>query len=588
MTPDALLTLATVLAVLLALTLTSVGPDLVMIAALTFLLSSGVLDTRQALAGFANEGLITVGVLFIVATGLRETGGMAWLAQRILGRPTRLVEAQARMMVPAAVMSSFMNNTPLVAMLVPVVLEWAKKLRMSPSKFMMPLSFATILGGLCTEIGTSTNVVVYGLLRDATGEKPGMFAIAPIGIVCAIVGIGYMLLASRFLLKDRKPVLSLDSDPREYTVEMMVEAGGALAGRTIEEAGLRHLPGAYLIEIERDGDAIVAVGPEQRLKGDDRLIFVGIVDSIVELQRIRGLRPATNQVFKLDAHRDARCLVEAVVSGTCPLVGRTIRDGRFRNVYNAAVIAVARNGERIKRKIGDIVLETGDVLLLETNNSFAETHRNSRDFLLVTQLDNSSPVRHERAGVAVLILAGMVGLAATGVMTMLNAALLAACLMLATRCVTGPIARRSIDWQVLTVIGAALGIGKALETSGGAEIIVTQFLLVAGSNPWLALVVIYGLTMVFTELMSNNAAAAMMFPLALATAEALGVSHLPFVFAIMIAASCGFATPIGYQTNLMVYGPGGYQFRDFVSFGGLLNLVVWAVAVTVIPLVYGF
>lgn len=588
MTPDALLTLATVLAVLLALTLTSVGPDLVMIAALTFLLSSGVLDTRQALAGFANEGLITVGVLFIVATGLRETGGMAWLAQRILGRPTRLVEAQARMMVPAAVMSSFMNNTPLVAMLVPVVLEWAKKLRMSPSKFMMPLSFATILGGLCTEIGTSTNVVVYGLLRDATGEKPGMFAIAPIGIVCAIVGIGYMLVASRFLLKDRKPVLSLDSDPREYTVEMMVEAGGALAGRTIEEAGLRHLPGAYLIEIERDGDAIVAVGPEQRLKGDDRLIFVGIVDSIVELQRIRGLRPATNQVFKLDAHRDARCLVEAVVSGTCPLVGRTIRDGRFRNVYNAAVIAVARNGERIKRKIGDIVLETGDVLLLETNNSFAETHRNSRDFLLVTQLDNSSPVRHERAGVAVLILAGMVGLAATGVMTMLNAALLAACLMLATRCVTGPIARRSIDWQVLTVIGAALGIGKALETSGGAEIIVTQFLLVAGSNPWLALVVIYGLTMVFTELMSNNAAAAMMFPLALATAEALGVSHLPFVFAIMIAASCGFATPIGYQTNLMVYGPGGYQFRDFVSFGGLLNLVVWAVAVTVIPLVYGF
>lgn len=588
MTPDALLTLATVLAVLLALTLTSVGPDLVMIAALTFLLSSGVLDTRQALAGFANEGLITVGVLFIVATGLRETGGMAWLAQRILGRPTRLVEAQARMMVPAAVMSSFMNNTPLVAMLVPVVLEWAKKLRMSPSKFMMPLSFATILGGLCTQIGTSTNVVVYGLLRDATGEKPGMFAIAPIGIVCAIVGIGYMLVASRFLLKDRKPVLSLDSDPREYTVEMMVEAGGALAGRTIEEAGLRHLPGAYLIEIERDGDAIVAVGPEQRLKGDDRLIFVGIVDSIVELQRIRGLRPATNQVFKLDAHRDARCLVEAVVSGSCPLVGRTIRDGRFRNVYNAAVIAVARNGERIKRKIGDIVLETGDVLLLETNNSFAETHRNSRDFLLVTQLDNSSPVRHERAGVAVLILAGMVGLAATGVMTMLNAALLAACLMIATRCVTGPIARRSIDWQVLTVIGAALGIGKALETSGGAEIIVTQFLVVAGSNPWLALVVIYGLTMVFTELMSNNAAAAMMFPLALATAEALGVSHLPFVFAIMIAASCGFATPIGYQTNLMVYGPGGYQFRDFVSFGGLLNLVVWAVAVTVIPLVYGF
>jgi len=588
MSPEALLTLATVLAVLLALTLSTVGPDLVMVAALTFLLSCGVLDSKEALAGFANEGLITVGVLFIVASGLRETGGMAWLAQRVLGQPTRLVVAQARMMIPTAVMSSVMNNTPLVAMLVPVVNDWAKKLRMSPSYFMMPLSFATILGGLCTEIGTSTNVVVYGLLRDATGERPGLFAIAPVGIACAAVGIAYMLLASRLLLKERKPALSLDSDPREYTVEMMVEPGGALAGRTIEEAGLRRLPGTYLIEIERDGDAIVAVGPEQRLKDDDRLIFVGIVDSIVELQRIRGLRPATNQVFKLDAHRDARCLVEAVVSASCPLVGGTIRDGRFRNVYNAAVIAVARNGMRIKRKIGDIVLEAGDVLLLETHNAFADTQRNSRDFLLVTQLADSAPVRHDRAGVAVAILLGMIALAATEVMTMLNAALVAACLMIATRCVTGPIARRSIDWQVLTVIGAALGIGKALETSGGAQFIVTHFLGFAGHDPFLALVVIYGLTMVFTELMSNNAAAAMMFPLALATAETLGVSHMPFVFGIMIAASCGFATPIGYQTNLMVYGPGGYQFRDFVVFGGVLNLVTWAVAVTVLPLVYGF
>ncbi|MGE3774828.1 MAG: SLC13 family permease, partial [Gammaproteobacteria bacterium] len=322
--------------------------------------------------------------------------------------------------------------------------------------------------------------------------------------------------------------------------------------------------------------------------GDDRLIFVGIVDSIVELQRIRGLRPATNQVFKLDAHRDARCLVEAVVSASCPLVGGTIRDGRFRNVYNAAVIAVARNGMRIKRKIGDIVLEAGDVLLLETHNTFAETQRNSRDFLLVTQLADSAPVRHERAGVAVAILLGMIVLAATELMTMLNAALLAACLMIATRCVTGQTARRSIDWQVLTVIGAALGIGRALEVSGGAQSIVAHFLGFAGHDPFLALVVIYGLTMVFTELMSNNAAAAMMFPLALATAQTLGVSHLPFVFGIMIAASCGFATPIGYQTNLMVYGPGGYRFRDFVTFGGLLNLVTWAVAVTVLPLVYGF
>lgn len=572
MTPDAVLSLCAVLAVLVALTFTTIGPDLVMIAALTFLLSCGVLDTGQALAGFANEGLVTVGVLFIVATGLRETGGVAFVAQRLLGRPNRLAVAQLRMMLPTAIMSSFMNNTPLVAMLVPVIGDWAKKLRMPPSKFMMPLSFATILGGLCTEIGTSTNVIVYGLLRDATGEAPGMFAIAPVGIACAVAGIGCMLLLSRRLLPDRRPPIGIDSDPREYTVEMMVEPDGALVGRTIEEAGLRHLPGAYLMQIEREGDTLTGVGPEQRLRSDDRLIFVGIVDSIVELQRIRGLRPATDQVFKLDAHRDTRCLVEAVVSSSFPLLGRSIRDSRFRNVYNAVVIAVARDGSRLNRKIGDIELEVGDTLLLQTHDAFAEAHRNSRDFYLVTRLDGTAPVRHERAGVAVAILAAMVLLAATGIMSMLNAALLAACAMLATRCLTGPIARRSIDWQVLTVIGASLGLGKALEQSGAATLIVGQFVELAGGNPWLALVVLYGLTMLFTELMSNNAAVALMFPFALSLAEQLGVSHLPFVFGVAIAASCGFATPIGYQTNLMVYGPGRYRFLDMTRYGAPLTI----------------
>jgi di/tricarboxylate transporter len=589
MTPEAMLTIAVVAAILLTLAFTSIGPDLVMVAALTALLTAGVFDRpADALAGFGNEGLLTVGVLFVVAAGLRETGGMAWVAQRLLGRPRTVVAAQARMMIPAAAMSSLMNNTPLVAMLLPVVLDWAKKLGMSASRFMMPLSFATILGGLCTLIGTSTNMVVYGLLAEATGEKLGMFGVTPIGLVCAVAGIAWMLAFGRRLLPERRPAIGPEADAREYTVEMLVEPGGALVGKSIEEAGLRHLPGAYLMEIEREGEAIPAVGPEKRLHADDRLVFIGVVDSVVELQRIRGLRPATDQVFKLRAHRDKRCLVEAVVSDSAPLLGRTIRDGRFRNVYNAVVIAVARNGERIRGKIGDIVLRTGDTLLLETHSDFADAHRNSRDFYLVRRLDDSSPVRHDRAGVAVAILAGMVLAAGTGVLSMLNAALVAACLMLLARCVSGPIARRSIDWQVLTVIGASLGVGKAMEVSGAAQVVVDAFLGLANGNPWLALVIVYGVTMVFTELMTNNAAAALVFPVAMSTAQTLGVSHLPFIYAIMIAASCGFATPIGYQTNLMVFGPGGYRFRDFLVFGGTLNLVVWAVAVAFIPLIYGF
>jgi di/tricarboxylate transporter len=603
MTTEAWITLTAALGVLLTLAFTHIGADLVMLAALTALMTIDALagthltffaKPTDALAGFANEGVITVGVLFVVAAGIRETGGMSWIASRVLGRPRSVSGAQVRMALPVALMSSVMNNTPLVAMMLPVISDWGKRLRISPSRLMMPLSFAAILGGLCTLIGTSTNVVVNGLLiaHQQSTDQPavgmGMFDITYVGLPCAVAGIAYIALVSRWLLKDRTPAVSVEGDPREYTLEMLVEAGGPIANRTIEEAGLRQLPGAYLMEIEREGEVIPMVGPQQRLEAGDQLVFVGVVDSIVELQKIRGLRPATDQLFKLNAPRANRCLIEAVVSDSCRLVGQTIRDGRFRSVYNAVVIAVGRNGKRLRQKIGDIVLEPGDTLLIEAHPSFADNHRNSRDFYLVSAVAESAPLRHERAWIALIILAAMVALAATEVLSMLNAALLAAGAMVLTRCVTGPIARRSIDWQVLLVIGAALGLGKALESTGAAKSIADELLHWGGGSPMLALIVVYGLTMVFTEIMSNNAAAALMFPIATATSATLGVSPMPFIIAIMIAASCGFATPIGYQTNLMVYGPGGYRFSDFIRFGGLLNLIMWLVTMLVTPIVWRF
>lgn len=587
-------TLALCGGVLGTLTFTRIGADLVMLAALTVLLTTGVLDAKSAMAGFANDGVITVAVLFVVAAAIRETGGMQWLAQRVLGRPQTVLGAQARMILPVAGMSAVMNNTPLVAMMLPIVSDWGKKLRISPSRLLMPLSFAAILGGLCTLIGTSTNLVVNGLLigyqqeRGLAPDGLGLFDISRVGIPCAIVGMIYMLMTSRWLLKDRTPAIDLDADPREYTVEMLVEAGSAIDGQTIEEAGLRQLPGAYLMEVDRGGEIIPMVGPAQRLQGGDRLVFVGVVGSVVELQRFRGLRPATDQVFKLDAPRGKRCLIEAVVSDSCGLVGQTIRDGRFRTQYNAVVIAVGRNGRRLTGKIGDIVLEPGDTLLIEADPSFADLHRNSRDFYLVSRVEDSTPPRHERAWVALAILGGMIAVAATEVLSMLNAAMLAAGLMVLTRCITGPIARRSVDWQVLLTIAAAMGLGKAVETTGAAGQLAEFFIGWAGGNPLVALAVIYGMTMVFTEVMSNNAAAAMMFPISMATAQTLGVDFMPFVIAIMVAASCGFATPIGYQTNLMVYGPGGYRFSDFVRFGGLLNLVIYATTIVVTPIVWPF
>jgi len=583
-----LITLGVVCATGVLLATTRLPADMVLVGAVAVLFTTGILSAPEALAGMSNEGMITVAVLFVVAAALRETGGLALLSERALGRPRSVTAAQARLTLPVTVISAFLNNTPIVAMMIPVVTDWAKRCHISASKLLLPLSYATILGGTCSLIGTSTNLVVYGFLVRGGEARLGLFDIAWVGVPCAIVGLAYVLLAGRWLLPDHKPVGDAFANPREYTVEMMVVPGSPLAGRTIEEGGLRHLPGVYLMEIDRDGEVLTAVPPTQRLRENDRLVFAGVVESVVDLQKIRGLVPATEQVFKLNGARSGRRLVEAVVSGTCPFVGQSIRDARFRSVYNAAVVAVARNGERVRKRIGDIVLHPGDTLLLEAHPSFVARHRNARDFLLVSMVRDSAPLRHHKAPVAIAILAAMVLAAGTGVLSMLNAAMLAAGLMIVTRCLPIWAARESVDWSVLVTIAASFGISRALEVTGTAPWVARGLLDVVGGTPWVGLATVYGLTMVFNAFMTNNAAAALMYPIAAATAHALGVNVLPFVVALMMAGSNDFATPIGYQTNLMVQGPGGYRFGDYVRFGGPLNLLMMATAVLIIPLVWPF
>jgi di/tricarboxylate transporter len=585
---EAWVTVGVLLAILAVLVTTNVAPDFAMLGGLTLLMIVGILPPREALSGMAEPAMITVAALFIVAAGIRETGALNLVTERLFGRPKSALKAQLRMMLPVASLSAFMNNTPLVAMLLPVVTEWSKKMTLSPSKLLIPLSYATILGGLATKIGTSTNVIVSGLMLTQLGRPMEMFELASVGVPAAVAGIVYMAAFSRFLLPDRKPALTQLEDPRAYTVEMTVEPGSSLAGKSIEEAGLRHLSGMYLMEIDRNEQVLTAVGPETKLSGRDRLIFVGIVESVVELQRIRGLKPATNQVFKIDAPPGERCLVEAVVSDACPLVGKSIREGRFRSVYDAAVIAVARSGERIQKKIGDIVLRAGDTLLLATHPSFVDQQRNSRDFFLVSPVEGSQPMRHERGFLSLGILAAMVFGLSVQLRSEVVVALAAAALMILTRCCSPAAARRSLDWQVLLVIAASIGLGAAMQKTGADRGIAEGMVAMAGTNPQVVLAVLYGVTMMFTEVLSNNTAAVIMFPIALATARSLGVDPMPFVVSITIAASCGFATPIGYQTNLMVYGPGGYRFSDYVRFGGILNLIVWAITVALAPRIWHF
>jgi di/tricarboxylate transporter len=585
---QALLTAAVVLGTVFNLLVGQRAPDMVMIGATVLLLAAGVLTPAETFQGMANEGMLTVAALFVVAAAIERTGALAAVVDRALGRPQSLASAQLRTMLGPAVVSAFMNNTPVVALMVPAIRDWAKKHRLSVSKLLMPMNDAVVLGGLCTLIGTSTNVVVSGLVAAKTGHPLGMFDITWLGVPLLAAGMVYLVIASKYLLVDRRPAVSQADDPRQYSLEMLVEPNSPLVGRSIEEAGLRGLDGLFLMEIDRGGHVIAAVSPSERLEAGDRLVFVGVVESVVELQKIRGLRPANDQVFQLDDPRSERVLVEAVVSNTCPFLGREIREGRFRSTYDAVVIAVARNGERLKQKIGDIRLEAGDTLLLETSVAFRERQRSNRDFYLVSEVRGSTPPRHDRAWIACATLVAMVLAAALEIVPMSAAAFVAAAVVICTHCITPNEARKSIEWESLFLIAASFGLARAMEKTGLAELIAHSTISAAGEHPQALLAAIYLVTMVFTELMSNNAAAVLVFPIAWQTAADLGVNPMPFVMAVTVAASCGFATPMGYQTNLMVYGPGGYKFSDYVRFGGPLNLLVMAVTVLLAPLIWPF
>lgn len=586
---EAWLTLAVVMGCFAMMAFTWISPDIIMSAGLTLLLVSGVLLPGEALAGFSNQGMLTVAVLYVVVSGLTETGAVGWIVQNMLGRPRGIRQAQARLMTPAAILSAFLNNTPVVAVFVPAVKVWARRNNLSLSRLLIPLSYASIAGGTCTLIGTSTNLVVNGLLVDQVGLPGlGMFDLAWIGLPVAISVFLFVLIFSNRLLPDRKEPLVHGEGLREYTAEMMVEEGSPLEGRSIEAAGLRCLPGLYLAEIDRNDTILPAVEPHEKLQANDRLIFVGAIESVVDLHNIRGLVPATNQVFKLEGARKDRSFFEAVVSDSCPLTGKSVREGQFRTRFHAVIIALARNGERQHGKIGDMVLRTGDTLLLEARPDFIDQQGRSRDFLLVSEVGGFHPPNHKGAPVALAITIGMVILAASGVLSMLEAALVAAGLMIVSGCTSGQVARQAPDWQVLVVIATSFGVGAALQKSGAAGVLAEGIIGLAGGSPWATLVLVFTATALLTAIATNNVAALLAFPIALSAAHHMNVDVMPFAITIMVAASASFATPIGYQTNLMVYNAGGYRFTDFVRIGLPLTLLVGLVTVGLVPLIWEF
>ncbi|MEO1498112.1 MAG: SLC13 family permease [Planctomycetota bacterium] len=611
-----LLAVATIFTVLM--TRRNAPVDLLFLAGVTLLALSGVTTFQDAFAGFASGPVLLIAALFAAAAGLRTTGALDWIGARLLGGARNEREALLRLLWVAPV-SAVVLNTPLVAMLAPVVIEWCRKRNVSPSRLLMPLSYLTILGGVITVIGTSTTLVCNAQLAQLSGamDAPpgvgeiGLFEITQVGLPLACLGAAYLIAAAPKRLPDRTDLLSDFGDRRrEYLVEMIVQPSCPLIGQSVEQAGLRQLPGLFLVEIDRGEEVITPVAPSDLIASHDRMIFTGVVTTIADLERIPGLVPAADITYESQpAARTQRVLAEAVLSRTSPLIGRTVREANFRQRYNAAIVAVHRSGERLSEKIGMIRLQAGDTLLLQTNSSFVDAHRNNRDFFLVSQVGDSSARRHDRALVAGGLFLALIGwLIATALAGMGDgspgwlrsasapaAAIAVVVAMVAARCLTTSQARNAIDLQVLVTIAGAMGLGAALQSSGAAAWIaggvvagVQSLPIPEAAAPWVLLAAIYLLAMVLTEAITNVAVATIMIPLSVSVALAGGYSPRPYVIAVAVAASLSFATPIGYQTNLMVMGPGGYQPRDYLRLGGPLTLLLAGVAIVLIGLIWQF
>lgn len=587
---DVLLAVAILVLVLVALVREIASPAAVLVGGLVLFVLVGVLEPDVAFLGFASPATVSIAGLFVVARAVRDHAGLDRVLTRLLGDGARGPRgALVRMVPPLAGLSGVVNNTPLVATAGPIVRDWAERRGLAATQLLIPVSYASILGGTLTLVGTGPNLVVSGVLAASGHEPFGFFTITWVGLPLALAGSIVVVLAAPRLLPDRRsPHERLAGAERDYTLRLMVLPGGPADGVSVADAGLRDLPTTYLASLVRSGHDLTPVGPERLLEGGDELVFVGRVDDVADLLDHPGLVEAErSQTSLLDTREHAA--FECVVSATSPLAGATLKKVSFRGRYGGAVVAIHRAGERVAGKLGEQTLHAGDALLVLADPSFAERWQGTADFAVVAALDGDVPTRRDPyRWVTLGCLIGMVGLAGSGFVPVVTAILLACSVLIGTRAISFRRALDALDRDVLLIVGSAVGLGAAMQASGLAALVGT-FLVenAAGGGALLALAAVVVATMLLTEMITNVAAAALMVPIAVQTAAGVGFDPTGFAVAVAVAASASFLTPIGYQTNTIVYGLGGYRFGDYWRPGLPLVAVVLATCLTVVPAVWG-
>lgn len=579
---NAWITIVLVLVMFGLLLFTKLPADVVFVGGMAVLLVCGVLPAKEVLSGFSSESVVVVGVLFVVVAGLVYTGVLQWIVRHLLGNPSSYPKAIVRLMLPVAMLSSMLSNTTVVALFINVVKMWSKKLGVAPSKLLIPLSYASGMGGVCTLIGTPPNLIISGFYAREAGVELGVFTTTLPGPFCLAVGILSMI-ALRKLLPERKSPESSFESISDYTVELMVPTTNPLVGQSVGECGLMDVRGGRLVEIVRfDKEIISPVPADEFILGGDRLVYSGQIDAILDLRETHQLVNATHHVYSVTEMEGQRKLQTGYLAFDSDLIGKRMTDTRFEEEHDVVLVAIARQGKRLEVSPREAVLQAGDTLLLEGKKLREEDFNGDVRFF---DSENIQQVNHKTLVSSGIMLAMML-LSAFHVMPLLNACFLAAFAMILTRCCSIEQARKSINWNVLMVFAGSVCLGMAIENTGIAQKLADGLLGMCGTNPLVVLAVICLVGTFITELISNAAAAAMFFPIAYKSAIALGVNPLTFCVALMIAVSSSFATPIGSPTHMLVYGPGGYRFSDFMKIGLLMNLIILAANLFIVTILF--
>lgn len=578
------ITIVTVLSMFTVLLFTKIRADLVFLGAISILFVTGVLDAKEAFSGFSSTSVVIIGVLFVVVAGLTHTGVLQWIVKKLLGQPKSYSKAVVRLMLPVAALSSFLSNTTVVALFVGIVKMWSKKLNISPSKLLIPLSYASGMGGVCTLIGTPPNLIISGLYAEKTGVAMNVLTTTLPGLFCLFIGV-LSIIALRRLLPDRKAPESAFESTSDYTVELLVPTDNPHVAQTIEEAGLNQFSGGTLIEIIHYDEVISPVAADEMIMGGDRLVFAGQIDEILDLKKSHGFVNADHHVFTMDEMDKNRQLRTAYVTFGSSLINTAIGDSTFEKDNNMILVAVARRGKRINESPRKVVLQAGDTLLFECPprvNIHTERLSSQLQFFDSEQVPNIG----KKTLVSTTIMIAMVVLSALNVIPLLQCAFLAAIAMLLFRCCNVDQAMKAINWEILMVFAGSVVLGIAIQKTGIAERLAFGILDVCGTNPIVVMAAVCFVGTFITEFISNTAAGAMFFPIMYEAAEKLGYEPYPFLIALMVSVSSSFATPIGSPTHMLVYGPGGYRFSDFMRIGLLMNLIILVANIFIVNLIY--